>query len=422
MPPRSSPALRDCRRRRADGASWPAEPFTAGLLWRRHRPDRGERGAGQYRSIRRKGSARVAAPRAVGIFRRGDRRRNRRRQIVRRHLAAQGDRRAQLESAARPAECRCARVPAARRRSRSAAGSDCNSMWKARGSSPKALVGSLTGNGTLSLERASIAGLDPRVFPTVMRAADRGLPIEPAKIRDAVAPWLDTGPLEIAHADGVLAIAGGQVRLPTMIARAKGADVSASGNLDLINTTLDARVALAGPAMPPAGRPEIIVSLRGPFAAPEAQHRRGGACRMARLARGRSAIEETGSDRAGARRPARDRAVHSGRGCDPGCAVARPQHPAAAAAGEIARSAAEARRRARTRRAVAAADRYRARAGISPAVVTLCRQSRARKRSHRRERSETRSSWLLPLEERQDAARAGEGSRRFSLGVSCERK
>ncbi|HKY86446.1 MAG TPA: AsmA-like C-terminal region-containing protein, partial [Pseudorhodoplanes sp.] len=137
------------------------------------------------------------------------------------------------------------------------------------GLSPKAMVGSLTGNGTLSLDRASVAGLDPRVFPTVMRAADRGLPLEPAKIRDAVAPWLDTGPLEIAHADGVLAITGGQVRLPTMIARAKGADISASGNFDLINTTLDARVALSGPAVPPAGRPEIVVSLRGPFAAPK---------------------------------------------------------------------------------------------------------------------------------------------------------
>ncbi len=137
------------------------------------------------------------------------------------------------------------------------------------GLSPKALVGSLTGNGTLSLERASVAGLDPRVFPTVMRAADRGLPLEPGKIRDAVAPWLDTGPLEIAHADGVIAIAGGQVRLPTMIARAKGADISASGNLDLVNATLDARVALSGPAVPPAGRPEIIVLLRGPAVAPK---------------------------------------------------------------------------------------------------------------------------------------------------------
>lgn len=137
------------------------------------------------------------------------------------------------------------------------------------GLSPKALVGSLTGNGTLSLERASVSGLDPRVFPTVMRAADRGLPLEPGKIRDAVAPWLDTGPLEIAHADGVIAIAGGQVRLPTMIARAKGADLSASGNLDLVNSILDARIALSGPALPPAGRPEIVVSLRGPLAAPK---------------------------------------------------------------------------------------------------------------------------------------------------------
>jgi hypothetical protein len=136
------------------------------------------------------------------------------------------------------------------------------------GLSAKALVGSLAGNGTLSLERASVNGLDPRVFPTVMRAADRGLPLDPAKIRDAVTPWLDSGPLEIAHADGVIAIAGGHVRLSTMIARAKGADITASGNLDLVNRMLDARLALSGSAAT-SGRPEIVVSLRGPLAAPK---------------------------------------------------------------------------------------------------------------------------------------------------------
>jgi hypothetical protein len=59
------------------------------------------------------------------------------------------------------------------------------------------------------------------------------------------------------------------VRLPTMIARAKGADISASGNLDLVNSMLDARIALSGPTVPPAGRPEIIVLLRGPAVAPK---------------------------------------------------------------------------------------------------------------------------------------------------------
>jgi large subunit ribosomal protein L24 len=137
------------------------------------------------------------------------------------------------------------------------------------GLSPKALVGSLAGNGTVSLERASVSGLDPRVFPTVMRAADRGLLLEPGKIRDAVTPWIDSGALEIAHADGVIAIAGGQVRLPTLIARAKGADVSASGNLDLVNSALDARVALTGTANVASSRPEIVIQLRGPLNAPK---------------------------------------------------------------------------------------------------------------------------------------------------------
>jgi hypothetical protein len=102
-----------------------------------------------------------------------------------------------------------------------------------------------------------------------MRAADRGLQLEPAKIRDAVTPWIDSGALEIAHADGVIAIAGGQVRLPTLIARAKGADVSASGNLDLVKSALDARVALTGTASVASSRPEIIIQLRGPLSAPK---------------------------------------------------------------------------------------------------------------------------------------------------------
>ncbi len=66
----------------------------------------------------------------------------------------------------------------------------------------------------------------------------------------------------------MIAIAGGQVRLPTLIARAKGADVSASGNLDLVNSALDARVALTGTANVASSRPEIVIQLRGPLNTP----------------------------------------------------------------------------------------------------------------------------------------------------------
>ena len=45
--------------------------------------------------------------------------------------------------------------------------------------------------------------------------------------------------------------------------------MSASGNLDLVNTTLDARVALTGTANVASSRPEIVIQLRGPFAAPK---------------------------------------------------------------------------------------------------------------------------------------------------------
>ena len=67
----------------------------------------------------------------------------------------------------------------------------------------------------------------------------------------------------------MIAIVGGQARLPTMIARSKGADLSASANLDLVTVMLDARMALAGPPSPPGGRPEIVISLRGPLSNPK---------------------------------------------------------------------------------------------------------------------------------------------------------
>ena len=59
------------------------------------------------------------------------------------------------------------------------------------GRGPATLVGSLSGIGTLGLEGARLARLDPKVFDSAIRAVDQGLAIEPTKIRDVVAPALD---------------------------------------------------------------------------------------------------------------------------------------------------------------------------------------------------------------------------------------
>jgi len=138
------------------------------------------------------------------------------------------------------------------------------------GLSPAALIDSLKGSGTVTLDRGQFAGLDPRVFDTVIRAVDQGLAIDAVKIRDAAAAALDAGALAVRRVEGALTIGAGQLRLASIIARGERADLTVSGRVDLAETSLDARLVLAGvpPADAPAGtRPEIFATLKGPLAA-----------------------------------------------------------------------------------------------------------------------------------------------------------
>ncbi len=137
------------------------------------------------------------------------------------------------------------------------------------GLTPKALAGSLAGSGTITLENAELARLDPRVFSAAMRAADQGAPLDPNRLRDVVAPALDRAPLKLKHAEGTIAIANGQARIGTVIARAEGADLAMSGNVDLAERAVDARLTLtANDTVTLAGRPELTVTLKGPVEAP----------------------------------------------------------------------------------------------------------------------------------------------------------
>ena len=103
-----------------------------------------------------------------------------------------------------------------------------------------------------------------------MRAVDAGMTLEPARLRDVVTPALDAGPLLVPNADGSITVNAGQARLGTLVARAEGADVAISGNYDLSDRSVDARILLSGPtALTSAGRPELAIALKGPAAAPK---------------------------------------------------------------------------------------------------------------------------------------------------------
>jgi uncharacterized protein involved in outer membrane biogenesis len=137
------------------------------------------------------------------------------------------------------------------------------------GLSPVALIGSLHGQGKVTLTDAQIAGLDARAFDVVTRAVDTGVPIEPARVTDIVGKALDSGGLKVKQAEGALSIAAGQVRLARVKAASEDADLEASGTLDLTDGRLDSRLILSGAASASGMRPDIYMALSGPLAEPQ---------------------------------------------------------------------------------------------------------------------------------------------------------
>jgi uncharacterized protein involved in outer membrane biogenesis len=172
----------------------------------------------------------------------------------------------------------------------SLAGADATALWlgegrpavsgrlgltaelEGNGLSPAALVGSLTGAGTIALEDAQIAGLDPRAFSAVVSAADKGMAIDTPRIRDIVATMLDGGALVVPRLDTAFAVNAGLARTGPALIYAQGANLNLLANADLAANTLDARMTLFGPAVTEGTnttRPEILVMLKGPLAAPK---------------------------------------------------------------------------------------------------------------------------------------------------------
>jgi uncharacterized protein involved in outer membrane biogenesis len=135
------------------------------------------------------------------------------------------------------------------------------------GRSPAALAGALRGNGTLSVEQAQFAGLDPRAFEVATRAVDQGVALDAAKIKDTIVAGLDIARLIVPRAEGAFAIDAGQVRWATLHAPADGAKLTMTGSVDLAQWLTDLRLTLAGPGET-TGRPDIYIAVRGPLFTP----------------------------------------------------------------------------------------------------------------------------------------------------------
>ena len=131
---------------------------------------------------------------------------------------------------------------------------------EASGRSPAAFVGSLAGNGTIALENAQLAGLNPRVFDAVIRAVDLGVATDADRIRDFVSTALETAKLPVARAEAAFTIAAGQARLSNIATQSSGADLSAVASTSISpRPMLDAVLTLSGAAQQPDGpRPTLV--------------------------------------------------------------------------------------------------------------------------------------------------------------------
>ncbi len=134
-----------------------------------------------------------------------------------------------------------------------------------QGRSASALAGALSGNGTVTLESARIAGLDPRAFDAAIRASDNGQATDDAKLRQIVEPALSAGALPVKPAQIPFSIGDGRLRVGATTLESDGARAIISGGYDIPADQADIRVTLASTAAgQAASRPEIQIFAVGP--------------------------------------------------------------------------------------------------------------------------------------------------------------
>lgn len=133
-----------------------------------------------------------------------------------------------------------------------------------QGRSASALIGALSGGGTVTLEQARFAGLDPRAFEVAVRASDSGQVRDDARLRQIVEPALAAGALPVASVQVPFTIRDGRLRVAATAIDAQGVRAVISGGYDMPADQADIRAALALTlATPGSGRPEIQLFAAG---------------------------------------------------------------------------------------------------------------------------------------------------------------
>ncbi|MCP3387576.1 AsmA family protein [Bradyrhizobium sp. CCGB12] len=134
-----------------------------------------------------------------------------------------------------------------------------------QGRSVAALTGALAGNGTVTLDSAEIAGLNPRAFEIAIRASDGGQVADDNRLRQLVEPALSAGPIAVASAQIPFTIRDGRLRVGATPLEAKNARAIVSGGYDIPADQADIRASLTPIMTGLSGAPpEIQLFAAGP--------------------------------------------------------------------------------------------------------------------------------------------------------------
>ena len=134
----------------------------------------------------------------------------------------------------------------------------------AQGRSTQALLGALSGSGTVTLESSAISGLDPRAFEVAINASDAGQATGDAKLRQLVDPVLSSGALLVASAQIPFTIRDGRLRVAATTLDAGVAHAVVSGGYDIPADQADVRAVIAlAEDTPGSGHPEIQIFAAG---------------------------------------------------------------------------------------------------------------------------------------------------------------
>lgn len=116
--------------------------------------------------------------------------------------------------------------------------------FASQGRSIAALTGAMTGSGTLTIDAARIAGLNPDVFDIAIKASDAGKAANEDQLRQIVAPELQRGDLAIKQAQIPFLLRDGRFSVGATTLDADGARAVVSGGYDVVADQVDIRASL----------------------------------------------------------------------------------------------------------------------------------------------------------------------------------